>query len=146
MARKYQAPAFLDGLHDQDAYERWLHRKALAHVKRDRKRGNTTATNAEYKIAIHEAVVMSEGRDAYTGEDLDWSLLSTYNNDASKRGGRAYKKRFELLPSVDHVDDGLGPASFKICSWRTNDCKNDLSLLELRRFCRLVLEHAADDA
>jgi hypothetical protein len=140
--RKYQAPAFLNGLHDQAAYERWLHRKAMAHVKRDRKRGNASATISAYKQAIHAAVIESDGRDYYTGEELDWGLISTYNNDESKERRRAYKKKFELLPSVDHVGDGMGSADFKICSWRTNDCKNDLSYEELIAFCKRIISHA----
>ena len=75
------------------------------------------------------------GLDQYTGEELDWKLMSQYNNDESKELGREYKKRHALLPTVDHVGDGTGPADFKICSWRTNDCKNDLTIEELRDFC-----------
>jgi hypothetical protein len=55
MARKYGLPAFLVGTVTREQYERWLHRKAVAHVRRDRKRGNATATNEAYKIAIHRA-------------------------------------------------------------------------------------------
>ena len=140
--RKYQAPTFLDGLHDQAAYERWLQRKAMAHVKRDKKRGNNSATVASYKEAIHLAVCESDGRDFYTGEELDWTLISTYNNEESKEHRREYKKKLALLPSVDHVDDGMGAANFKICAWRTNDCKNDLTHEELVRFCSLIIRHA----
>lgn len=142
MSKKFKAPAFLDGIHDQAAYHRWLHRKAMAHVRRDRKRGNDAVTVSLYKLAIHAAVVESEGKDYYTGEKLDWSLLSQYNNVESKAHRREYKRRFQLLPSVDHVGDGLGPPDFKICSWRTNDCKNDLSHQELIEFCKRVIRHS----
>lgn len=140
--RKYQLPTFLDQSIDQKAYDRWLHRKAVAHVRRDRNRGNRTATNEEYKIAIHKAVCDSGGKDAYTHEDLDWSLLSKYNNEESKKHGRNYKKQFAMLPSVDHVGDGKGPADFKICAWRTNDAKNDLSYEEFLELCRKVIAAA----
>jgi len=140
--RKYQIPKFLEGTVTQAHYERWLHRKAVTHVKRDRNRGNKTATNVEYKIAIHKAVSDSEGKDAYTGEELDWALLSRYDNEASKKHGRNYKKQFALLPSVDHVGDGTGPADFKICAWRTNDAKNDLSYEEFVELCRKVVKAA----
>ena len=140
MARKYQLPAFLEEIQTQESYERWLHRKALAHVRRDRRRGNERATNAEYKFAIHEAVIESEGFDAYTNEQLHWHLLSQYDNEQSRKHGREYKRDFALLPTADHVGDGLGEADFKICSWRTNDCKNDLSIEELVAFCRKILE------
>ena len=126
--RKYQLTNKLASLVDQETYERWLHRKALAHVRRDRNRGNTSATNELYKIAIHKAVCESDGKDCYTNEDLDWSLLSKYNNEQSKKHGRHYKKQFALLPSIDHVGDGTGEADFKICAWRTNDAKNDLKM------------------
>ncbi len=140
--RKYQLPKFLDQSVDQKAYERWLHRKAVGHVRRDRNRGNKTATNEEYKIAIHKAVCNSGGKDAYTNEELNWSLLSKYNNEQSKKHGRNYKKQFAMLPSVDHVRDGKGAANFKICAWRTNDAKNDLSYEEFLELCRKVIAAA----
>ncbi len=139
--RKYELPAFLVGTVTQEQYERWLLHKARAHVRRDRKRGNPSATNEEYKIEIHRAVIESEGRDCYTGDKLDWSLISTYENKRSKSGGRRYKATFALLPTVDHVNDGLGPADFKICSWRTNDAKHDLTLPEFLQLCEKVIRH-----
>jgi len=140
--RKYQLTNDLASLVEQEVYERWLHRKALAHVKRDRARGNTSATTEAYKIAIHKAVCASGGRDAYTNEELDWSLLSQYDNEQSKKHGRYYKKQFSLLPSVDHVGDGTGEADFKICAWRTNDAKNDLPYSEFLELCEKVVKAA----
>ena len=37
-----------------------------------------------------------------------------------------------LLPTVDHVDPESTEADFRICGWRTNDCKNDLTITELQ--------------
>lgn len=71
-----------------------------------------------------------------------WTLISQYDNTASKADGRVYKKKFADLPTVDHVGDGTGPADFVICSWRVNDCKNDLTYEEFVAVCRQVLEHA----
>jgi hypothetical protein len=139
--RKYQLPDFLDQL-DQKTYERWLHRRAAAHVHRDKNRGNKFATNEKYKVAIHKAVCDSGDKDAYTNDKLDWSLLSRYDNEQSKKHGRNYKKQFAMLPSVDHVGDGKGPADFKICSWRTNDSKNDLSYEEFLELCKKVISAA----
>lgn len=141
MPKKYALPVFLSGDVSQEIYERWLERKAQAHVKRDRRRGNTSASGASYREAIHRAVVESGGIDAYTGEKLQWNLISQYDNDESKRNGRHYKKSFALLPTVDHVGDGTGPANFKICSWRINDAKNDLDLAEFISVCQAVLAH-----
>ena len=42
---------------------------------------------------------------------------------------------------MDHVGDGLGDADFKICAWRTNDAKNDLTYSEFVALCRRVVEH-----
>lgn len=139
--RKYEQPGFLEGVVSQEAYERWLSRKSAAHRRRDLRRGNKTATNQEYKAGIHHAVEHSGGCDAYTGQRLRWDLISKYDNAASKLGKRHYKAGFALLPSVDHVGDGLGEANFKICAWRTNDAKNDLTYLDFIDLCRLVVQH-----
>ena len=114
----------------------------MAHVKRDRQRGHLAATRALYKEAIHAADLLSEGRDAYTGEQLNWSLISTYKNEDSKVGKHGYKSKFALLPTVDHVSASATEASFLICSWRTNDSKNDLNLEAYIDLCLQVLSHA----
>jgi hypothetical protein len=145
MPRKHTMPSFLEGVVEPDSYERWLNRKAVAHAKRDRGRGHSTvtATRTLYKEAIHAAVALSEGLDAYTGESLDWHLISTRDNDASIEGRHQYKARFALLPTVDHVDAGATEASFKICAWRTNDAKHDLSVSDFIELCRRVVAHAS---
>lgn len=140
--RKYELPNHLAKTVEQRKYERWLHWRAVAHVKRDRKRGNPTATVKEYKEAIHRLVVDSNGLDPYTHESLDWSLIGTYDNAKAKARGREYKARYALMPSVDHQDDGLGPANFRICSWKSNDAKSDLSYPEFLNLCRMVIEVA----
>lgn len=135
----YDFPQCLVGRVAPEVYSRWLQRKAVAHVKRDRKRGNTNATTTEYKQAIHCVVVKSSGRDAYTGEELNWSLISQYDNKKSKALGRSYKKELALLPTLDHVGDGLGKPDFVISSWRTNDAKHDLTRDEFLALCKVVL-------
>jgi hypothetical protein len=137
--RLFDLPPFLDGVVTRETYVRWLQRKAAAHIKRDRKRGNTSGSVSEYKHAIHHAVCSSQGRDAYTGEQLAWELISTYDNVKSKQGRRRYKAGLALLPTVDHVGDGTGLADFKICGWRTNDAKGDLSLTEFVELCGRVV-------
>ncbi len=104
MPLKHTMPAFLEEVTSPEAYERWLERMAMAHVKRDRARGHSAdgTQRSLYKEAIHAAVVLSGGRDAYTGEQLHWHLISKYNNDESKLGRHVYKAQFALLPSVDH--------------------------------------------
>ena len=140
MSKKYPLPPFLSGVVTQEKYTRWLSAKATAHVKRD-KRHRPEITAEMYKVLIHQAVIRSDGTDAYTGEALDWSLLSTWNNDKAKEHGSRYKSEFALLPSVDHVSDRRGPTDFTICSWRTNDAKNDLSVEEFVQLCERVVKH-----
>lgn len=136
-------PPFLEGGEvTEQVYFNWLARKAQAHVRRDRKRSRQGVTGAIYRDAIHDAVLRSEGRDVYTGEDLDWTLISRYDNDASKVGRHGYKAGFAMLPTVDHVEASASSASFVICAWRTNDAKNDLSQPDFLSLCVKVLRHA----
>ena len=135
-------PQFLIGRVDPLVYERWLGRKAAAHLKRDRKRGYEDVSGASYRDAIHQAVIESDGRDCYTGEALDWRLLSKYNNDESTAGRHAYKAGFALIPTVDHVESARVNSGFSICGWRTNDAKNDLSHQAFVELCILVIKKA----
>jgi len=140
VSSKYNLPDFLTGKLMSEQYQRWLSRKAQAHCKRDRRRNSEHSFQlADYKQRIHEAVCKSNGIDWYTGETLNWKLISTYNNDESKLGRSTYKAGFALLPTVDHVLKEKGKYEFVICGWRTNDAKNDLSLKEFLELCRLVL-------
>jgi hypothetical protein len=142
MADAFSCPACLLEHTSDSVYRRWLERKARAHARRDKKRGWGELTVAQYKAAIHAAVIASGGRDAYTGEPLDWSLLSTYCNEDSKEGRAVYKARFALLPTVDHFDVGAHGEGFRICGWRTNDAKHDLTYPDFVALCKKVLEHA----
>lgn len=141
MPLKHTMPPFLDGTISPEKYEAWLSRKARAHVNRDRDRG-MTASVSQYKEAIHAAVFASEGRDAYTGEQLNWSLIGTYDNEQSRTGRHSYKATLALLPTVDHIDTGATEASFKICGWAVNDAKHDLTIETFRELCKRVLTHA----
>ncbi|MBK6291704.1 MAG: hypothetical protein IPF59_08080 [Ignavibacteria bacterium] len=136
---KYDLPSFLDGRVDNAKYQKWLRAKAAIHLRRDKKRNNMESTNREYLEEIHRAVCASNGLDDYTGETLSWELIGTYDNEESKKERRKYKHRLGLLPTVDHVGDGTGPAAFRICSWKTNDAKGDLSYEEFVSLCRQVV-------
>lgn len=133
-------PDFMKNECDQARYKRWLQRKAAAHVTWDRKR-QTVCTIAQYKAKIHAAVCTSQGRDLYSGERLDWSLLSNYDNASAKSGRAEYKKLMRLLPTVDHSIDENGNPVFVICSWYVNDAKSDLTPKEFLRLCKLVLDY-----
>lgn len=139
MPRIYNLPPFLEGVVDRNTYIRWLRRKASAHIKRDRNRGNLLADGASYRMAIHEAVLRSNGRDEYTGCQLRWDLISQYNNDKAAANRRIYKREFYDLPTIDHVGDGLAQADFKICSWQVNDAKHDQLIEEFVAMCRSII-------
>jgi len=140
--RLYGVPECIKDKCEQKVYSRWLQRKAIAHVKTDRKRFEVgTCTIAGYKMAIHRAVKEGGDRDFYTGEPLRWGLISTYRNAASVEGKSKYKKSLALLPTVDHTRDEQGNLKFVICSWRMNDMKSDMTDAELYDLCELVLRH-----
>jgi hypothetical protein len=90
---------------------------------------------------IHRAVLESKGKDAYTGKKLNWKLISQYDNVKSKKLGYRFKKRFSNLPTIDHETQNKKSPSFKICSWRINDLKNDLNLEELLEECQNLIAH-----
>lgn len=91
---KYPFPEFLTGRCTPKVYGKWLSRKATAHVKRDRRRGHEKATREAYMVAIHQAVMSSRGLDDYTGQELAWENISTYNNEESKKAGEYIKINF----------------------------------------------------
>lgn len=138
---KRSLPLFLADKITLPTYERWLQRKAAAHAKRDQKRFDHWKSGSTYRDDIHQAVLRSGGKDAYTGEELDWSLLSKYNNDESKAGRHGYKAGFALLPTVDHIEADNCLAAFCICGWRTNDAKHDLSITSFLTLCEKVLKY-----
>ena len=141
-SKRRALPEFLIDRVDPLVYERWLERKAAAHLKRDRKRGYEGVSGALYRDEIHKAVRDSEGLDFYTGEELDWSLISTYNNEESTAGRHEYKAGFALLPTIDHIESARMNSGFRICGWRTNDAKHDLSHKAFVELCLLVVKKA----
>jgi len=82
-------------------YPSWVQRKAVTLCKRDQKRGGTGNVH-QYRLAIHDAVLASEGRDHWTGEPLDWQLISTYDNNETAARKSAHKKQYAMLPTIDH--------------------------------------------
>jgi len=139
MKRRYELPMFLEGTMSQNAYTKWLYKKAASHVRRDRSRISGTVIPAEYRRAIHEAVCRCQGADEYTGQPLSWELLSKYDNAKASKGRTAYKRRFYRLPTVDHAGDRVGQPRFMICSWQVNDAKHDQTYSEFIAMCRAVL-------
>jgi len=124
------------------SYPSWVQRKAVTLCKRDQKRGGTGNVQ-QYRLAIHGAVLASEGRDHWTGEPLDWELIGTYYNTEAAAGKGAHKKQYAMLPTIDHRTN-KPEADFVICAWRTNDAKHDMTPEELLTFCRAVIAHSSN--
>ncbi len=138
---KYEKPSFIEKSVSQKNYEKWLYRRAQAHIRRDRKKGDTKSTPEEYRVAIQKAVCESKGLDAYTGEHMHWNLISTFNNDEAKKGKSEYKKRFKDMPTVDHEEGFQSKLKFKICAWAVNDAKSDLSLKDFVELCKQIIKY-----
>ena len=95
----------------------------------------------QYRLAIHEAVVASQGYDHWTGEWLAWELIGTYDTREAPSAGGEHKRKFALLPSVDQRSTTSEP-DVVICAWRTHDAMADMTPAELLHFCQLVVNHS----
>ena len=140
MEIKYELPRFLEGTLTRQEYVGWLDVKAM-HYDRDRDRfgQQLERSRANYKEDIHDAVRSSKDRDFYTGEKLDWSLVRKYDSDEAKKKPREYRRKFARLPTVDHEDPGNPNTALRICAWRTNDWKSDLTVQDLKELCKKFL-------
>ena len=138
---KHTLPPFLETKVTLEKYRGWLAAKAAAHARRDQGRFASWVSGANYRDAFHAAVLASNGKDAYTGEELQWEMIGTYNNAESQLGKHQYKAGFALLPTLDHVVADDPAAGFCICAWRTNYSKHDLNTVAVVDLCKKVLEH-----
>jgi len=142
MAAKYTLPECLKRQRVEEAtFVRWLHRKAMAHICRDRKRRFQNIQISSYKGQILEAVRDADGCDFYTGKSLDWHLISKWDNEEASAKGGAYKREFWNLPTVDHEDVRNPHSKFRLCSWRVNDTKNDQTIAELLQLADDIRSH-----
>jgi len=124
----------------KQTYPGWVQRKAVTLSKRDQKRGGSGNVQ-QYRLAIHQAVVASQGRDHWTGERLDWDLIGTYDTREAGGDQGEHKRQYAMLPTIDHHSN-QPESDFVICAWRTNDAKHDMSPHELLEFCKAVLNHS----
>jgi hypothetical protein len=142
VARKWRIPDCLKPtVSDEDAFRKWLNRKAASVRRRDRKRNVPILSLSTMKQAIISAIERSGGSDFYTGEALDWHLISKWVGREDGITATEYRRRFWMLPSVDHdFTDPANPA-FHVCSWRMNDSKNDQSVEEFLELAAKVQRH-----
>jgi len=94
------------------------------------------ATKPVYKGKIHAAITAAGERDPYTGEPLAWELISKWDSSHEQPDG--YKRKFALLPTVDHITPDV--LEFGICSWEINDAKCDLAPAEFVELCKKVVQ------
>ena len=134
----WSAPAWV-GLSDED-YRDLIRKKAEAVTRRDKRRDGKYSVK-EATEAIHQAFHRCKGFDLYDGSKLDLKLLGEFRNEDAKAQGAAYKKRFAMLPFVDHVK-AEAVADFEIVSWQTNDAKGDMPAEEFIAYCRRVVQIA----
>ena len=142
--KKYKIPEFVIkfGI-DQKDYIKWLENKARTHYNRDRKhfseKFNSKIKPKEYKMAIHNAVIKSDGKCFYTDEELAWNKINKFGS-LSENNTRDYDKRkYELLPTLEHIDRSVHNLNFAIVSWKVNDAKNNLNIEEFLELCKLVI-------
>ena len=132
----WSAPDWV-GLSDED-YSDLIRKKAVAVTRRDKKRGGKYSVKEAIE-AIHQAFHRCNGFDPYDGSKLNPKLLGEYKNEDAKAEGAAHKRRFAMLPTVDHVKAEPEP-DFEIVSWQTNDAKGDMPPEGLIAYCRRVAQ------
>jgi len=138
-AKDYPVPDFLiEAGIQQETYGRWLDRITNAHVGRDRDRLGAEIKPAIYRKAIHEAVQRCKGKDAYTGQPLDFRLLEFI------AGAPVLGRDETLVPTLDHVVLNPLHPRFEFCSLRTNKCKADLTAEELLDFARAIVTYSGE--
>jgi hypothetical protein len=139
----FPLPAVLQGLMTPPEYNKLVRVKAWALFKRDRKRKLSVALTSSidlYKETVNKAFASSGRLDPYSGEELRYDLIGTWDPDKAGTDSD-YEKEFYLMPTIDHVDpygDGL---AFEICSWEINCCKSFLNPEEFLRLCNKVVRH-----
>jgi len=139
---QYPLPGFLEGICTVSVYDKWLDNKADTLLKRDKKRRKPyarAATDRLYKEKIHKAIMDNGQCDPFTGDALDWKLISTWDTSPARAPEPGYRKKFALMPTVDHIDPDL--LEFEICSWMVNDCKSYLNPKEFVALCRRIANY-----
>ena len=142
--RKYEIPEFISAFEiNQKDYTRWLENKARTHYNRDKKyfgeKFNSKIKPKEYKLAIHNAVIKSDGKCFYTDEKLAWNKINKFGSLIENNKRDYDKRKYELLPTLEHIDRSVHSLNFAIVSWKVNDAKNNLNIEEFLELCKLVI-------
>ena len=137
----YSLPSFLQGTVTQTDYIKWLNQKCDSMRQRDLKLKRPYAfvnSRMAYKQKIHQAVLDNGQFDPYTGEKLDWALISRQKSLKKCNYVNNFLNTFALLPAVDHI--GSGKLEFEICSWLINEAKSCMDPDEFIGLCKKVVD------
>lgn len=118
------------------AYCAWLNRETKRLRTRDK--GWFTQPPADaYIVALHQAVLLSQGRDCYTGHPLQWRLLARPRRTTTGRRRHIAQGR---RPSVDHLN-GTHQLAFRMCEANVNEAKGPMSHQQFVKLCKAVADH-----
>lgn len=140
----YPLPPFLDNILSQSFYLDFINIRALRMYERDKGLKRLCAINSSkelYKEAIHKAITQTGLYDPYTGDEMHYDLLLTWNQNRAHSEGYAYRVQFMLMPTVDHKDPESEILDFEICSWQVNTCKNDLNVTDFISYCKKIVSN-----
>jgi hypothetical protein len=139
----YPVPSFLQDRVSAVTYQKWLNVKASALRKRDLrlKRPFAAATpRYVYMQKLHAAVIKTGLYDPFSGDTLRWDLIGTWDPHKAK-GNSGYKKKFNLMPTADHISPDAQELDFEICSWLSNTAKTFLSPGEFVEMCGKIVAY-----
>jgi hypothetical protein len=138
----YTLPPFLEGRVTPTDYLHWLNQKSANEHRRDLRLKRPIAlvnSKAMYKKKIHQAVWDKGEIDPYTGDKLNWELISRQTPSTKYGFINNFLNNFALLPVIDHV--GTEDLEFEICSWLINECKTCLTPDEFMGICKKVVDY-----
>jgi hypothetical protein len=144
----YTLPPFLKGICMPEKFRKWLGAKAEGLFQRDQRLGRSCAAHgskASYKKAVYDAVMANGVADPYTGDSLNWAIISTWDPVGKNYDPGTFKEKYSLLPTVDHTNPDNNTLEFEICSWIVNSCKNDMNRDEFLAFCKKVVAYRSQD-
>ncbi len=141
MTFQYPLPPFLKGVVSQRGYCMWLMNKGENLRRRDIKLNRPySKVNSEtvYNQKVHQAVLDGGEFDPFTGEKLNWGLVSKERNMETESYTNDYLNTYALYPVVDHTNPE--EFEFEICSLISNECKSSLTPDEFVDFCQRVVD------
>ena len=90
--------------------------------------------DSAYKQKIHQAVLDGGEFDPYTGEKINWGLIS---KEKTLKKGNFIDSGYAMRPAVDHINpEEFG---FEICTWISNESKSCMTSDQFVDFCRKVV-------